>query len=67
VPGVLKEGGVITKWGFTVPGGLIDRLMKEYALHEATANYTLNPGIKERLTAKNVEIAVRLAALGVNR
>jgi len=58
---------MITQWGFTVPGGLIDRLMKEYALHVATINYTLNPGIKEHLTAKNAEIARQLEILGIRR
>jgi hypothetical protein len=58
---------MITEWGFTVPGGLIDRLLKYYALHEATINYTLNPGIKTSLAAKNIEIAKQLAKLGVKR
>lgn len=56
-----------TQWGFTVPGGLIDRLLKEYALHQATINWTLNPGVKANLTAKNIEIAKQLDHLGVKR
>jgi hypothetical protein len=58
---------MITQWGFTVPGGLIDKLLKEYALHEATIRYTLNPGIKKRLITKNIEITRRLESLGVLR
>lgn len=56
---------MILKWGFTVPGGLVDRLLKEYALHEATIHYTLNDGIKANLTDKNAEIIRKLDVLGV--
>lgn len=58
---------MILKWGFTVPGGLVDRLMKEYALHEATINFTLNEGIKRNLSAKNEDICKQLEVLGVKR
>jgi hypothetical protein len=55
---------MMTRWGFTVPGGLVERLRKEHALHEATIAYTLNNGIKERLAAKNAEIKRQLEAFG---
>ena len=41
----------------------IHEMEKEIQLHEATINYTQNPGIKERLKQKNRELRFEIERL----